>query len=187
MSVETLAAAGYSAFLLVAALGIDLLARHSHRRTTRYRTAGFEYRRGLDAWVCPEEQHLHRVETDHARRVARYRAKGAVCNACPSKPDCTDSDEGREIARSLDPWPHSEAGRFHRGIAIVLVALATVIALVALARNHSSAELVILAPLVAGSTAALALLLASFRRTGSGFPEPRPELAGATRGAGDLR
>ena len=53
----------------------------------------------------------------------RYRAKAHVCNACPRKDACTDSDHGREIVRPLDPWPHSEAGRFHRGISLLLVVL----------------------------------------------------------------
>lgn len=44
--------------------------------------------------------------------------QGHVCNACPSKHRCTDSDRGREIVRPLDPWPHSEAGRLHRATGI---------------------------------------------------------------------
>ena len=181
MSAEALAAAGYALFLLAAAVALDLLARHSHRRSTRYRTAGFAYRPELDAWVCPEGQHLHRVEIDHERRLARYRGKARICNACPAKPDCTDSDEGREIARALDPWPHSEAGRFHRGISIVLVALSTVIVTAALVRNHSPADLAVLAPVVALSAAAGAILLASFRRVPSGFPEPAGSLGPGRR------
>ena len=36
-------AAGYGLFLALSALGLDALARHSHRRAARYRTAGFTY------------------------------------------------------------------------------------------------------------------------------------------------
>ena len=124
MSAEALLALGYAAFLLAAAIGLDLLARHSHTRSMRYRTAGFSFQPELDLWECPEGQQLHRVETDHRQRLARYRASPRICNACPAKADCTDSDRGREIVRPLDPWPHSEAGRFHRGIALLMVALA---------------------------------------------------------------
>ena len=58
---------------------------------------------------------------------------GAWCATAPRRTSataararrrCTDSDRGREIVRPLDPWPHSEAGRFHRGLALMLVALA---------------------------------------------------------------
>src|SRR5262249_34499875 len=109
-------AAAYGLFLAVAALGLDVLARHSHRRAELYRTAGFTFHARLDAWECPEGERLHRVETDVQQRLARYRARAKVCNQCPRKGDCTDSDTGREVTRTLDPWPHSEAGRFHRVI-----------------------------------------------------------------------
>ena len=38
MSAEALLATGYAAFLMLAATPLDLLARHSHRRSARYRT-----------------------------------------------------------------------------------------------------------------------------------------------------
>ena len=40
----------------------------------------------------------------------------------PGEDACTTSPHGREVSREIDPWPYSEAGRFHRGIAC-LVAL----------------------------------------------------------------
>ncbi len=142
MSAEAILATGYAVFLMLAATGLDLLARHSHRRSARYRTAGFTFRPDLDLWECPEGQELHRVDTDHGRRLAHYRARPAVCNACPAKAECTDSDHGRQITRALDPWPHSEAGRFHRGVCVVLVVLAAVIAGLALIRSDGPAEAV---------------------------------------------
>lgn len=179
MSTEALLAVGYAAFLLASAAGLDQLARHSHQRSERYRTAGFSFRADLDLWECPEGEHLHRVETDHHRRLARYRARPQVCNACPAKSDCTDSDHGREIARALDPWPHSEAGRFHRGVCVVLASLAALIALLALVRSDSSADVLALSAVLAVSLAAAGRLLESFRRTPSGFPAPPDESVGA--------
>ena len=38
-------------------------------------------------------------------------APGPRLQRCPRKEACTDSVEGREVMRALDPWPHSEAGR----------------------------------------------------------------------------
>ena len=130
MSPETLLVAGYAGFLLLAALVIEWLSAHTHRRSLRYRTAGFTYHEQHDHWECPEGEHLWPHEFDHERRLVRYRAKAHVCNACPSKDACTDSDRGREIVRPLDPWPHSEAGRFHRGISLMLVALALLVLVV---------------------------------------------------------
>jgi hypothetical protein len=149
---EVVLAAGYAAFLLAAALGLDAFARHTHRRSERYRTAGFRYHEHLDAWECPEGQHLWPHEHDHERRLVRYRGKPLVCNACPSKHRCTDSDEGREIVRFLDPWIASEAGRFHRAFSLVLVALAALVAVVGLARHHAVAETVVLAAVLAAAT-----------------------------------
>ena len=151
MSAQALVLGGYAVFLLALAAGLDILARHSHRRSQQYRTAGFRYHDHLDAWECPEGQHLWPEELDRERRLVRYRGKPQVCNACPRKDACTDSDEGREIVRFIDDWPRLEAGRFHRGIAVTLVALAGLISAVGLVRNHSPAELVALGGVVLAS------------------------------------
>ena len=104
----------------------------------------------------------------------RYRAKAHVCNGCPRKADCTDSDEGREIVRPLDRWPHSEAGRFHRGISLMLVALSLFVLAVAVARNHSPAELALLAGCLGACLLVGRWLLRDFRAHPSGFPAPSP-------------
>jgi len=46
---------------------------------------------------------------DHEPRLVRYRGRPQICNYCPTMAECTDSDEGREVVRAMDPWPHSEA------------------------------------------------------------------------------
>ena len=43
MSAEAVLAVGYAAFLLLAAGLLEWLSAHTHRRSLRYRTAGFEY------------------------------------------------------------------------------------------------------------------------------------------------
>lgn len=172
MSAEAILAAAYSAFLVLAAGGLDLLARHSHRRTGRYRTAGFTFREDLDAWECPEGEYLQRLHLDQGRRIVRYRARAAACNACPVKARCTDSDQGREIVHPLDPWPHSEAGRFHRGICVMLAALGALIATLGLLRADAIGEVILLAGALGLASLVAARLLDSFRRTPSGFPVP---------------
>jgi len=172
VATEVYLALGYAAFLMAAAGLLDLMARHSHARSERYRTAGFDYDHGLDAWTCPEGQYLHRVGIDHQRRLAHYRARADVCNACPAKAECTDSDSGREIARALDPWPHSEAGRFHRGIALAMVGLAALILVLAAVRHHEPDELGLLVPATAAVAVIIGRASAAFRGTTSGFPDP---------------
>jgi hypothetical protein len=154
MSVEVLLAAGYAASLILGAFVLEWLSAHTHRRSMRYRTAGFTYHEDLDHWECPQGEHLWPHEYDHQRRLVRYRAKAHACNGCPLKERCTDSDRGREIVRPLDPWPHSEAGRFHRVIALVMVALGALIVLAAGVRNHEPAEAAALAAVLLTAVAA---------------------------------
>ena len=174
MTTEALLAAGYALALAAGAGALEWLSAHTHRRAMLWRTAGFEYEEHHDAWRCPEGQHLWPHELDHERRLVRYRAKAHICNACPVKHACTDSDEGREVVRALDPWPHSEAGHFHRGISLMLVALALLVLVVAAARNHEPAELGLLAGALLVCAVIGRVLLRDFRRHPAGFPDPTP-------------
>ena len=146
MSAEVLLAIGYAVALLLGAGALEWLSAHTHRRSLRYRTAGFDYDDQHDSWQCPEGQHLWPHEFDHERRLVRYRAKAHICNGCPRKERLHRLRPGREIVRPLDPWPHSEAGRFHRGLSLMLVALAMLVLVVAAVRNHAPAEAALLAP-----------------------------------------
>jgi hypothetical protein len=174
MSAEALLAGGYSVALLLAAGLLEWLSAHTHRRALRYRTAGFEFHAEHDVWVCPEGEHLWPHEFDRHRRLVRYRARAHVCNACPVKDRCTDSDRGREIVRPLDPWPHSEAGRFHRVIAVMLVCVAALVAGVALVRSSTLADAGALAGLLAVCAAVGRLLARDLHAHPAGFPEPSP-------------
>jgi hypothetical protein len=174
MSPEVLLAAGYAGLLTTGAFVLEWLSAHTHRRSLRYRTAGFTYHDTHDHWECPEGEHLWPHEFDHERRLVRYRAKAHVCNACPCKHACTDSDRGREIVRPLDPWPHSEAGRFHRGISLLLVALALLLLVAEGARHHRPKELALLLALLAIGALAARWLARDFRAHPAGFPEPTP-------------
>jgi hypothetical protein len=159
-------------FLVCAGMAIEVLARHTHRRSERFRVAGFTFHGHLDVWECPEGEHLRLHELDDERRLARYRARPHVCNRCPRKDDCTDSDAGREVIRHLDPWPYSEAGRYHRGIALVPVALAALVCVVSAIRHHTAVELLLASAALALTAAEARYLLAAFRRTPAGFPVP---------------
>lgn len=170
MHAEVFLAAGYAAFLLCVAVGLDLLARHSHARSLRYRNAGFTYHPRHDAWICPEDQILTRAETDHERRLVRYRARPQICNHGPAKSDCTDSEHGREVVRAMDPWPHSEAGRFHRGISLCVALVAGLILAVETLRNHAPFDLAILGVALVVVVLTLRHLYSAFRTTPANFP-----------------
>ena len=174
LDTEVLLAGGYTLLMLAVGLGLDWLARVTHNRSQAYRTAGFSYHPEHDHWICPEGEHLWPHEYDHERRLVRYRAKAHVCNGCPVKERCTDSDRGREIVRALDPWPHSEAGRFHRGLALVPLVLAALILVVTAVRHPVVEDLAALVAL-AGLTALTARrLMGDFRATPANFPAPSP-------------
>ncbi len=170
MRPEVILAAGYCALLIIGALVLDWLSAHTHRRSLRYRTAGFTYDEQQDHWECPEGQHLWPHEFDHERRLVRYRAKAHICNGCPRKTACTDSDRGREIIRPLDPWPHSEAGRFHRGLSLILVALALLILAIESARHHRTEEAALLLVLMATGAVIALRLLHDFHAHPANFP-----------------
>jgi hypothetical protein len=185
MSPEVALAAAYAGILVSVAFLLEWLSAHTHRRALRFRTAGFSYDETHDYWICPEGEQLWPHEFDRERRLVRYRARAHVCNACPSKGRCTDSDHGREVVRSLDPWPHSEAGRFHRVVALLMIALAALILVVVLARHHTLAEASLLLLLLVVTALAGRWLLRDFRRQPANFTAPSAShalrLAGTTR------
>jgi hypothetical protein len=144
--IEAVLAAGYALALLVVAYGIERMAHRTHRHAASYETGGFTYHAHRDAWECPTGQALLPIGVDHARRVAHYRAPAATCNRCPVKSTCTDSADGRVVTRTLDPWLASEIGRFHGGLSLVLVGLAAVLAVLALIRQHTESDVLVLGP-----------------------------------------
>ena len=174
MSVEVVLATAYAGALTLGAFVLEWLSAHTHRRALRFRTAGFTYDATHDHWQCPEGQHLWPHEFDHERRLVRYRAKAHICNGCPRKDACTDSDEGREVVRPLDPWPHSEAGRFHRGISLMLVVLSALILVAAGIRHHEPPEAALLLVTLTLTLLGGRWLLRDFATHPADFPQPAP-------------
>lgn len=172
VSPEVVLFSGYSVLLLLVACSLDRLARHSHARSERYRTAGFRYHPDHDAWVCPQDQMLWPSMYDEQQRLMRYRAKPSVCNACPVKSDCTTSPLGREITRPTEPWPHSEAARFHRGLVLVLIGLAGLLLVVMAVRHQQAGDLAVIAVPLAACAVLAHRFTDHFRRTPAGFPAP---------------
>jgi hypothetical protein len=179
VNTEVILAASYASALICGAFLLEWLSAHTHRRALRFRTAGFDYDADHDHWLCPEGEILWPHEFDRERRIVRYRAKAQICNACPRKEACTDSDRGREITRPLDPWPHSEAGRFHRGLSVVMAVLGLLIVAVAATRNHAPSELALLAAIGIAGIGSAHWLVRDLRRHPADFPTPS-----ATHGLG---
>ena len=141
---EVLLAGVYAVFLLLVALGLELVARHAHHRSKQMRIAGFRYDRHYDVWECPAGQQLKPIATDYTRRLVQYRAPAHICNACSIKHLCTESEQGREIEHNPDSWLESEIARFHRGISLALLILAGMLLVVEMIRHQRPTELLIL-------------------------------------------
>jgi hypothetical protein len=170
---EVVMIGGYAFVLLAVAAALDSAGKHTQRRSERFRTAGFTYQPQHDAWTCSEDAMLWPMEYDEQHHLVRYRAKASVCNSCHAKPGCTSSMTGREVTRAVAPWPHSEAGRFHRGLSLVLVGIAGLLLLVAAARHLELSTLVLGLPLL--FTALLGRRFSDhFRATPANFPAPTP-------------
>ena len=107
---------------------------------------------------------------DHEWHLIRYRGRPRICNHRPAKRDRTDSHEGREVVRSMDPWPYSEAGRFHRGISSAVALIAALILAAGAAHNHSQFTLVILGAASAVVALVTRHLHAAFRMSSADFP-----------------
>jgi len=175
MSTNVILVCGYSGFLLAVAYGFDVMARRVSVRAQRWRTGSFRYHADHDAWVCPQDQWLWPTAYDPEQRIVRYRAKPSVCNACPVKHSCTTSPHGRELTREIDPWPHSEAGRFHRGIACWIALFAVFLPTGMLFSGPSSTDLAALLATIALVVTASVPLVRHLWRTPSGFPEHIPQ------------
>ncbi|MCV7194304.1 hypothetical protein [Mycolicibacterium brumae] len=136
--------AGYALLLVAIAWGFDAMAKRASSHASRWQSGEFSYHADHDAWRCPQDQWLWPTSFDPGNRVMRYRAKPTVCNACPVKSTCTTSAHGREMSRQVDEWPHSEAGRFHRGIACVIAGLGMLLIVGQGIAKHTPGDLMVL-------------------------------------------
>lgn len=164
-------AAGYGLALLFVAHILDFLARRTAQRTVEWRSGGFHYHADHDAWLCPQDEWLWPESFDPDNRVMRYRASPAVCNACPVKDSCTTSSSGRAMSRNVDPWPSSEAERFHRGIACAVVVLALAWPSATMIGDRTAAELLVLGATVLAIAAGSWPLWSHLHRSPARFPE----------------
>jgi hypothetical protein len=72
------------------------------RRTPFFGKHDFTYDAAADVYRCPGDQPLRFRTHKHAERIRIYKATAAACNACRLKSQCTTSNHGRQVRRSLD-------------------------------------------------------------------------------------
>ncbi|MDN5794919.1 MAG: hypothetical protein L0H79_04130 [Intrasporangium sp.] len=182
---------GYASVLLLFAWGVDRMGQRSAEKSAQWRTGNFVYHEGKDAWQCHEDQWLYPAAFDPEKRVIRYVGQHEICGRCPIKDECSPSPGPREITRAVDPWPHSDSGRFHRGISLCIAVIAVFMPAAMLIGFHRPSEVVVLL-----SAAVVAFVVAFhfgwvLRHTPTNFPmsvphdtSPAPdEPVGSTAGA----
>ncbi len=128
---------GYAVGLALVAILLEVVARHAHRRSLNMSTTGFTYHAGRDIWQCPQDKHLFPVFADIAKGRVIYRAPASTCNSCPSKPACTDSDNGRTIERKSSSGLEYGMQRFHRAMSVTLIALSSLMLIAEFFRVHT--------------------------------------------------
>ena len=72
------------------------------QRTGYLPAEAFTYDAVNDRYICPQGQELRLRVRRYSDNVFIYQAKGAVCNACPIKGQCTASANGRHVFRPFD-------------------------------------------------------------------------------------
>lgn len=70
-------------------------------RTAHFGRAVFTYEAEADQYRCPADHPLPRERVKATEGVVIYRAAAALCNACLLKAQCTTSEHGRMVHRSL--------------------------------------------------------------------------------------
>ena len=145
--------AAYALVMLGAAWAVDVLGSRSARRSMGWRHSDFIYHDDVDGWRCHEDQWLWPAAFDPDKRVIRYEGAHAICGRCPSKDVCSPTPGPREITRPVDPWPYSEAGRFHRGVALVIACVGVFIPLLLSTVLHGAGDLIVL-----GTTAVIVVV-----------------------------
>jgi hypothetical protein len=135
----------YGVFLAIIAFFLEMTARLAHRRSMDSDKAGFSYHRERDVWICPEDQHLFPIFSDPLKGAAVYRAPASVCNACPSKHACTDSDNGRIVETRTLKGIEYGMQRFQRAFSLTLLILAAVMDSAELFRSHQAHDRALLA------------------------------------------
>lgn len=117
------------AYLLVLWVGggvLEFLASAHFHRAERYAHTGFAYDVELDRYECPQGELLTLHTFDDRNKLAIYKAPARSCNECVLKTFCAPHDEGRRVYRTLAEFHETDVGRFHRGLSLIILAVALV-------------------------------------------------------------
>ncbi|WP_316667563.1 hypothetical protein [uncultured Propionibacterium sp.] len=174
----------YAVVLVAFAWVLDALGRRSAQRSRDWRTSNFVFREDHGAWKCHQDQWLWPASFDPEKRVIRYRGQDEICGRCPVKDDCAPSLGPREITQPVDPWPHSEAGVFHRGMSLAIMAAGLALPLAMMFVASGAAQHLALAASAVFVVVAAWPMIHSLRTTPTNAPQDLPFESSAPEGAG---
>jgi len=83
------------------------------QRTPFYGQREFQYDPEQDSYTCPNGALFRLEKHRYTERTKEYRADAAICNACPLKEHCTDSERGRSLRRSFDEESLERVRAYH--------------------------------------------------------------------------
>ncbi len=83
------------------------------KRTSFYGKQQFRYDAQQDVYICPNNAVLPLYTYAYTEQEKRYQGDAATCNACPLKPECTTSNQGRVIKRNLDEEYVEQVRAYH--------------------------------------------------------------------------
>jgi hypothetical protein len=82
-------------------------------RSPYFGHSDFSYDPEHDTYICPQGVTLNHRGNSYSTRTRAYQAPGDACRSCPSRSRCTDSSEGRRIARHFDEEYRDRVRRYH--------------------------------------------------------------------------
>ena len=83
------------------------------KRTSFYGKQEFRYDAERDVYICPNNAVLPLHTYAYTEREKRYQGDAATCNACPLKPECTTSNQGRVLKRNFDEEYVEQVRMYH--------------------------------------------------------------------------
>lgn len=93
------------------------------------------------------------IAFDPDKRVIRCEGARAICGRCPSKDSCLSTPDSWEITQFVGPWPHSDAGCFHRGVGLAIACVGVLILTLLMVVFHATGD-----PIVLGTTTVVAIV-----------------------------
>jgi hypothetical protein len=84
------------------------------QRTDFFGQRAFRYDAKLDVYLCPAGKELYVLPSGCTDQFIQYRGQPSVCNACPLKAQCTDSNYGRKLSRHVAEDAFARVRAFHQ-------------------------------------------------------------------------